>query len=102
MTRKEAMAYVKKKFKKNPTNAAMFLKLMDRKFNDLVWTINVDAILNARPTYFDQKLRYMKDTAYFIRGKKSVNIYRSFVYRKIFPRMNKKNIVHIEGAGHFV
>ena len=50
MTRKEAMAYVKKKFKKNPTNAAMFLKLMDRKFNDLVWTINVDAILNARPT----------------------------------------------------
>ena len=49
MTRKEAMNYIKKKYgKRNPANAAMFIKLIDRKFNDrLVWTINVDAVLNG-------------------------------------------------------
>ena len=102
MTRKEAMAYVKKKYRRTPGNAAMFIKLMDRKHDKLVWTINVDAILNTRPTSFDSKLKYRKETAYFIRGKRSINFYRSWVYRRVFTKLNKKNIVHIDGAGHFV
>ena len=70
MNRKEAMAYIKKKYgKRNPANAAMFMKLIDRKFNDkLVWTLNVDAVLNGHIQAFDTKLRYNKPTAYFLRG----------------------------------
>ena len=103
MTRKEAMAYLKKKYgKKNPANAAMFMKLIDRKFSKLVWTVNVDAILNGDISYFNEKLRYNKETAYFLRGAKSFDAYRSIVYRKVFPNMNKKNIIQIPGAGHFL
>lgn len=95
MNRKEAMAYIKKKYgKRNPANAAMFMKLIDRKFNDkLVWTLNVDAVLNGNISGFDTKLRYDKPTAYFLRGAKSFDFFRSIVYRKVFPKMDKKNII---------
>ena len=95
MTRKEAMTYIKKKYgKKNPANAAMFMKLIDRKFNDkLVWTLNVDAVLNGDISAFDEKLRYNKPTAYFLRGAKSFDFFRSIVYKRVFPKMNKKNII---------
>lgn len=102
LTRKEAQAIVKKKFKRTPAKAAMLYKLMDKKFDKLVWTINVDAILNGETSTFNTKLRYDKETAYFLRGKNSFNFFRSFVYKRVFPKMNKKNIIHIDGAGHFV
>ena len=101
-TRKEAMAYIKKKYKKNPSVAAMMMKMMDRKFTKLVWTINFDALLNGQPSYFNKKLRYYKETAYFIRGKNSFDFYISKIYRRVFPNMNKKNIIQVEDAGHFV
>ena len=98
------MAYIKKKYgKRNPANAAMFMKLIDRKFNDkLVWTLNVDAVLNGNISGFDTKLRYDKPTAYFLRGAKSFDFFRSIVYRKVFPNMDKKNIIQIADAGHFL
>ena len=75
---------------------------MDKKFDKLVWTINVDAILNGETSSFNTKLRYNKETAYFIRGKDSFDFFRSFAYRRVFPNMDKKNIIQVEGAGHFV
>ena len=51
--------------------------------------------------YFDESLRYSKDTAYHVVGGKS-NQYPFEKYQKVFPQITKDKVVIVPDAGHWV
>ncbi len=70
--------------------------------DEVQWLVNVEALMREfrNIPYFDESLRFHGSTLQIVGGRSKIYEYES--YQKIFPNIQKEDVVIVEDAGHWV